>query len=1329
MKKFLSLILSLLILGSTATVYAGKNTTFDDVDGDEYYADATETLADLNILTGYEDGTFRPSNGVTRAEMATVIVRMLGLEKEAAKSMGETNFSDVEDGHWASGYINLAVKEGIINGDGNGKFRPSDRVKHEEALKMLVCANGLGDDIRSSGSDWSKPYIEIADRNGLSDNLEGKKGETSTRGDVAVMVYNGLKLDITAPVASLRSGTYTGTQKVTLSTETQNAEIYYTTDGKDPAENGIKYESPISVTKTSTLKAITIKHGEFASDVTEVKYTISNAIPGGGGTSVSKYSVTFKLNYDGADNDDAPAKQTVKKGKLATEPDEPERRGYNFIGWSATKSGDSIFDFSTAIKKNTTLYAVWEEIVIETVDITFNLNYECDDNIYTVQQINKGGNAINPGEPERDGYTFEGWSVSADSAEIFDFAQTIDNCLTLFAIWAENIPEEEEEEEEEEEDLCTVEFNLNYSGAPEAPEAQTVAENEKITVPEIDERDGYAFLGWTRTRNGNDFFNFNTRINESFTLYAKWIERCEDTVVSLDDAEREIEIYSFDADTTDILLGETKNVTFTSEIFTQNELSATDVSVVTEDGTLVGHMTDNGTNGDETANDGIFTLVNEFTAEQTGNQLYYVKCGNEKSDSINIGYYREYTETDFAAVENVTSTFNEIITDDEDQYDNSENVAEAIAAKAEELKANGEITEYSVSTEAVRMTLKNGIPVVYMIPSEDTYAGNSTSGNVITFEPYRGTLNETLNADMDKASDGSAQLIQDRTEKYRFTGNYDLSNVTFENIEKIVNSGVVIWIGHGGYDRKHGSSLGTGEEVTEESMEEYSNLIHNGSLEIWSGVNGHHFAITGGYVKHYLRDLDNSLIYLIACHSGRDMIDDINNKYELAHEFIKNGASAVVGTSESVRCDYAHKFSIALFDRLTTKKNGEFYTLKESLDYAKSKIGARDGGGTEFMILPLNSREAENYRLEEKAENGIIKGSVKDSASGSPIANALIRIYKDGIATAETRTGTNGMYEIELPAGNYIMQVSAGHYKSTKTGVDLEEGETENVEVLLMIDVTLEEGIARGTVTHAVTGAPVAGVTLKFRRSIGNIHGNVIITSETDSNGNYSITADPGHYTVEASKDGFITTYRTVIAASGNSAANQSFSITPTLTSDTSFRVTLIWKDRPNDLDSHLTGPVADNTSRFHLYYPLKGLDGPHSNIYNLDLDNVNIVARPTVFETTTVLQPTDGVYRFSVHDFSNSGRATSTVMAHSNAKVTLYYGNSDIPVAEYHVPTDAIGTIWTVFEIDVVNGQLSAPRRIDRISSGNAHEASLYSEESVCEYDDELIESSIVEK
>lgn len=293
MKRFIGIFLALVMLLSLVpmNIFAAdeNSTIFWDMKETDYYAKAATALAQMQILEGYPDKTFGAEQSITRAEMAAVVCRMIDKETAAEGAVGETKFFDVASDHWASGYINIASNEKIINGDGNGKFRPEDKVKYEEAIKMVVCALGFGDGIAVDPADWSKGYLEVASQKGISTGLKGVKGAPATRGDIAVMAYNGLagaenSIIPATPVASVTGGEYTKTQKVALTTTTKGADIYYTTDGKTPTVKSTKYKKEISISKTTTLKAIAVLNGVASKDVLVVEYTFKGqSFSGGGG--------------------------------------------------------------------------------------------------------------------------------------------------------------------------------------------------------------------------------------------------------------------------------------------------------------------------------------------------------------------------------------------------------------------------------------------------------------------------------------------------------------------------------------------------------------------------------------------------------------------------------------------------------------------------------------------------------------------------------------------------------------------------------------------------------------------------------------------------------------------------------------------------------------------------------------------------------------------------------------------------------------------------------------------------------------------------------------
>ncbi len=104
---------------------------FPDVGLDRWSSKHIGTLAKVGILEGYPDGTFRPQNSVTRAELATIASRFDELFPFEANS-----FSDIF-GHWANKYINSAAQKGWVNGYPDGTFKPDQAITRAEFVTLV----------------------------------------------------------------------------------------------------------------------------------------------------------------------------------------------------------------------------------------------------------------------------------------------------------------------------------------------------------------------------------------------------------------------------------------------------------------------------------------------------------------------------------------------------------------------------------------------------------------------------------------------------------------------------------------------------------------------------------------------------------------------------------------------------------------------------------------------------------------------------------------------------------------------------------------------------------------------------------------------------------------------------------------------------------------------------------------------------------------------------------------------------------------------------------------------------------------------------------------
>ncbi len=196
MKKFMAMLTTIVILASSvlqSSVFAA----FNDVDDTNPYKNAITTLSKLSVIDGYDDGTFRPDDAITRAEFTKLIVYMLGFKDLEYQSY---SFSDVSSSHWAANYIQTAYDRGIIAGFEDGTFGPDQQVTYEQALTMVVCTLGYEQfamGLTPTTDSWADIYIQQANQLGLTKNISGQVYyEGASRGVIAQMLYNALEVEM-----------------------------------------------------------------------------------------------------------------------------------------------------------------------------------------------------------------------------------------------------------------------------------------------------------------------------------------------------------------------------------------------------------------------------------------------------------------------------------------------------------------------------------------------------------------------------------------------------------------------------------------------------------------------------------------------------------------------------------------------------------------------------------------------------------------------------------------------------------------------------------------------------------------------------------------------------------------------------------------------------------------------------------------------------------------------------------------------------------------------------------------------------------------------------
>lgn len=119
-----------LLTDSSRDYYFSKTNDYTDVNAGDWFNNAISTLSNAGIVTGYNDGTFRPNQPITRGEMAKIIANFANLK------YGGKTFTDLA-GHWSKSYVELAAGNGWIAGYPDGSFRPDQKITRAETVTMI----------------------------------------------------------------------------------------------------------------------------------------------------------------------------------------------------------------------------------------------------------------------------------------------------------------------------------------------------------------------------------------------------------------------------------------------------------------------------------------------------------------------------------------------------------------------------------------------------------------------------------------------------------------------------------------------------------------------------------------------------------------------------------------------------------------------------------------------------------------------------------------------------------------------------------------------------------------------------------------------------------------------------------------------------------------------------------------------------------------------------------------------------------------------------------------------------------------------------------------
>ena len=205
MKKLLPMVLALVM---TLSLAVSANALKADEKINEDYAEAVAVLNGMGVFKGYEDGSFKPENNITRAEVATIIYRIYtgDVAKNDKSGLYATynKFSDMAGAGWAAGYIGYCSNAELVKGYPNGTFQPSGNITGYEVLAMILRAVGYDKNGEFTGADWALNVAKYAEQLDILKNVAKTTnlGAPATRELVAEILFRAINVPMVTYTAA-----------------------------------------------------------------------------------------------------------------------------------------------------------------------------------------------------------------------------------------------------------------------------------------------------------------------------------------------------------------------------------------------------------------------------------------------------------------------------------------------------------------------------------------------------------------------------------------------------------------------------------------------------------------------------------------------------------------------------------------------------------------------------------------------------------------------------------------------------------------------------------------------------------------------------------------------------------------------------------------------------------------------------------------------------------------------------------------------------------------------------------------------------------------------
>jgi uncharacterized repeat protein (TIGR02543 family) len=218
------------------------------------------------------------------------------------------------------------------------------------------------------------------------------------------------------------------------------------------------------------------------------------------------YTITFD-SHGGS----AVAAITQNTGTSVAKPADPTRTGYTFTGWYSAENGGTLYSWPYTLTGNLTMHAQWQDAG-QPAPTQYTITFDSHGgSAVTAITANAGTAVSKPVDPERTGYTFDGWYSVVSGGTLYSWPYDLTASVTMHARWRENsLPPPVQ---------YTITFDSHGGSTVETITANT---GTQVTKPIDPTQVGYTFTGWFSTETGGTAYTWPHALTDNVTMHAQW---------------------------------------------------------------------------------------------------------------------------------------------------------------------------------------------------------------------------------------------------------------------------------------------------------------------------------------------------------------------------------------------------------------------------------------------------------------------------------------------------------------------------------------------------------------------------------------------------------------------------------------------------------------------------------------------------------------------------------------------------------------------------------------------------------------------------------------